>query len=65
MIKEMKRNVVVSVHFDICVLSIIMSSNALYSFICLFQVFNKLLRRYKYLEKSFEESIKKVRYQLQ
>jgi len=61
----MKRNVVVSVHCDICVLSIIMSSNALYSFICLFQVFNKLLRRYKYLEKSFEESIKKVRYQLQ
>ena len=25
-----------------------------------FQVFNKLIRRYKYLEKGFEEEIKKV-----
>ena len=25
-----------------------------------FQVFNKLIRRYKYLEKDFEEEIKKV-----
>lgn len=27
------------------------------------QVFNKLIRRYKYLEKGFEEEIKKVSFQ--
>lgn len=26
----------------------------------LFQVFNKLIRRYKYLEKGFEDEVKKV-----
>ena len=28
--------------------------------LCLLQVFNKLIRRYKYLEKGFQEEIKKV-----
>lgn len=32
------------------------------AFFHLKQVFNKLIRRYKYLEKGFEEEIKKVRH---
>ena len=30
-------------------------------FVLCLQVFNKLIRRYKYLEKGFEEEIKRVR----
>lgn len=33
-------------------------------FLCVLQVFNKLIRRYKYLEKGFEEEIKKVSFLL-
>lgn len=33
----------------------------LFNLICVYlQVFNKLIRRYKYLEKAFEDEIKKV-----
>lgn len=42
---------------DICVFGCEEDRNKLKAY---FDVFNKLLRRYKYLEKSFEESIKKI-----
>ena len=39
----------------------IFRQDKLHSMLCVsFQVFNKLIRRYKYLEKGFEEEIKKV-----